>query len=281
MVLLELLSFRLCAATLGDGFAAIVGLMGPFAAALGAVALARRSGAVAGSRLAKSAAYLATLAGASMVVGTIALSWVSQRVASERGAGDNVQVVVVLAGWLWPALLSGGALATAVRRGLGTIGRVGFAEAVGGAMACLLVPAAMWLGAPRAALCCGLLYAVAAFCFAYVGREGRPRWAALATLPLAVVVLVSGDIGAPWLRMRFDVGRRTKVELAAWSAEGLIAVQKVTRRATRFSVDQTRPIPIAKKEKGGRKPKAHVQDLVYDSNGSTSLRPTPGWSTRC
>ncbi len=267
MVLLELLSFRLCAATLGAGFAAFVGLMGPFAAALGAVTLARRSAALQGSQLAKSAAYLAALAGAAMVAGTVALSWASQHVARERGEGDNLQVLVVIAGWLIPALFAGGALALALRRGLGAIGRVGFAEAVGGAAACLLLPASMWLGAPQAALSTGMLFALAAFCFAYVGRVQRPRWAVLATLPLAVVVLVAGDISAPWLRMRSDVGRRTKVELAVWTSQAMIAVNKVSRGAGRFHVDRTRPAPLAKPEKAGQKPRYHIQDIIYDLTG--------------
>jgi hypothetical protein len=270
MVLLELLSFRLCAATLGAGFAAFVGLMAPFAAALGAVTLARRSAALEASRLAKSTAYLAAAAGAFTVAGTVALSWVSQGVAGEGGEGNNLQVLVVLAGWLIPALLSGAALASAVRRGLGAVGRVGFAEAIGGVGACLLVPAAMWLGAPQAALSCALLFAIAAFCFAYVGRLRRPRWAVLVTLPLVVVVLVAGDMGAPWLRMRSDVGRRTKVELALWTPEGLITVEKLVRRATRFAVDRTSPTSIAKKEIGERKPRYHIQDIVYDLTGSVA-----------
>ncbi|MBW2455033.1 MAG: hypothetical protein JRI68_11010 [Deltaproteobacteria bacterium] len=267
IVLLELLSFRLCAATLGGSFATFVGLMSPFAAALGAVTLGRRSAAVSPARLAKSAAYWAVLAGATTVVGTVALSWASQGVARQGGEGDLLHVWVVLAGWLLPAWLSGGALATAVRCGLRTIGRLGFAEALGGVVACLLVPAAMWVGAPRAALICGALYAAAAFCFGYVGRAARPRWPALATLPLVVLVLVSGDIGAPWLKMRVTEGRRTKVELWVWTAAGVITVDKVVRRHTRYRIDRSRAVPIAKRDNNKRKPRYHVQDAVYDLRG--------------
>ncbi len=267
ILLLELLSFRLCAAALGGSFATFLGLMAPLAAALGAVTLGRRSAVLSPTRLAKSAAYWAALAGATTLAGTVAISWASQGVARKGGEGDALHVWVVLAAWLLSAWLAGGSLATAVRSGLRTIGRLGFAEALGGVVACLLVPAAMWAGAPRAALIGGALFGVAAFCFGYVGRAARPRWPAIATLPLAVLVLVTGDMGAPWLKMRVTEGRRSKVELWVWTAGGLFTVDKVARQRTRLRVDRFRAVPLAKREISGRKPNYQVQDSVYDLVG--------------
>ncbi len=264
-LLLELLSFRLVAATMGREYALVVGVSMPAAAAVGAMAVARRSPLSGSAALMRGAAHLAALAGTFAVLGTIGLTWVSQKVATARGEGDWLHVGVMLASCLVPAALSGAALGVVMRRAIHRIGRFTFAEAAGAALGCLAIPLVMLSGAPRGAIANGLLYAVAALAFAWVGRAAKPRTAVIATLPLAIVSLVAGDVGSPWLKMRVDhAGRRSDVEHTSWSAQGVIAVRKAKRGITRLTVDQHTSAAFAGVRSGNAKPRFAAQDLGYE-----------------
>src|SRR5688572_15273013 len=87
MLLLELLAFRLSAATMGTGFATFVALTLPAAAGLGATVIGARRTPSAGHD-ARSAAHLAACSGAALGAAVIMLSWVSQSIAGEQGEGS-------------------------------------------------------------------------------------------------------------------------------------------------------------------------------------------------
>lgn len=263
-LLLELLSFRLQAAAIGHGFALFVGLTAPAFAALGAMVVARRSAATSDARLDRSAAHLTALGGAFAVFAVISLTLVSQRIARAGGDAEMWQVALgLLSGWL-PALFAGGAVGAVMRRGARWIGRFAAALAFGAAIACLAAPGLLELGgAPRLAIGNGLLFGVAALLFASSGRQAKPHTAVIWTLPLAVVALIAGDVGAPWLKMRFDLGRRSRIDHTIWSPQGLIAVHKVKRDRTKLQIDRGPEVPLAEEREPKRKPSFLPQDLVY------------------
>lgn len=262
-LLTELLTFRLVAAAIGHGFAMFGGVTAPGAAAFGAMVLARRSSRRTGHELDRTAAHFAALAGTFAVLAVIGLTLVSQKIARAQGAGEIWHVAVgLMCCWL-PAMFGGAAVATVARRGAARIGRVLSVTALGAVLACLIAPWLMDLGGPRAAILNGLPFGVAALLLASAGKPAKPKIAMIATLPLAVFALLAGDVGAPWLKMRFDLGRRSRIDHTMWSPQGLIAVQKVKRDKTRLHVDRGEPVSLAEKPKARRKPAFEPQDLVY------------------
>lgn len=262
-LLAELLTFRLVAAAIGHGFAMFGSITAPAAAAFGALVLARRSGKRTGHELDRTAAHATALAGTFAVLAVIALTLVSQKIARAQGAGETWHVVLGLASCWLPAMCGGAALAVVMRRGARHIGRVSSVAALGAVVGCLAAPWLMDFGAPRAAIVNGLPYGVAALLFASSGKPAKPKTAMVWTLPLAVVALLAGDVGAPWLKMRFDLGRRSRIDHTMWSPQGLVAVQKVKRDRTSLHVDRGLPVALAEKPKATRKPAFQPQDLVY------------------
>ena len=262
-LLLELLTFRLVAAAIGHGFAMFGSVTAPALAAFGAMVVARRSAERTGPELDRSAAHLAALAGTFAVLAVIGLTLVSQKIARAQGNGETWHVVVGLACCWLPALFTGGALGLVMRRGARQAGRFTAAAALGAVVACLVTPWLMELGAPRAAIVNGMPFGAAALLLASSGRPSKPRMAMVWTLPLAVVALLAGDVGAPWLKMRFDLGRRSRIDHTMWSAQGLVAVHEVRRDKTSLQVDRGDLVPLAKKPKATRKPAFQPQDLVY------------------
>ena len=140
-LLLELLTYRQLAATLGREFALFVAMTQPATAALGAMLLARRASVSQSSLLVRSAAHHAALAATCLALGTVGLTWTSQKVAFAKGEGELFHVAVVLVSALAPALFMGSSAGLLMRRGVRRIGRVTFSEAVGGVVACMLLPA--------------------------------------------------------------------------------------------------------------------------------------------
>jgi hypothetical protein len=262
MLLLELFAFRLSAATMGTGFATFVALTLPAAAGLGAMVLGARRDPSPGDD-ARRAAHLAASSGAALAAAVITLSWVSQTVAGEQGEGSAFQAALLVVVWIVPALLVGASLAAALRAAGSGLGRATFAEALGGAAGCLLAVVGLGLGAPRFALASALFSALAAFAFAYVARARRPRWSMIATLPLAVTALVAGDLGAPFLELRSDLGRRTTLSHREWTTEGMIGVHKAERGFTKLQVDRSLPLLLGRQPVPGKKPRLELQDLGY------------------
>src|SRR5690606_39006480 len=110
LVLLELLTFRLCAAAIGQPVAVFAGLAMPAVSGLAAAALGERGGDLSSNALARRAAHLAIVGGAFVVLGAIGMTWASQEVARANGYGNWHHVVVALASFLLgPMFLSAAA----------------------------------------------------------------------------------------------------------------------------------------------------------------------------
>lgn len=263
LLMVELLGVRLLAATLGRDFALFCGLVYPVAAGFGAVLLSGRQASMSSHELCAKAAHRAALAGAFAAAGGIGITWSSQKVAFANGDAETVHVVVALSSFLLPAFWSGAALGLVVRRAVRVAGRVGFAEGLGMVVGCALLPVAMWLGAPRAVLATGFLFAGAAFLFAHAGRSASPNWTIMWTLPLACTSLIAGDVGAPWMNIRTENGRRSKVDRYVWTTQGALGLRKVSRGRGSFQIDRHRAVRFADGRKYGRKPPFDPVDLGY------------------
>jgi hypothetical protein len=264
MLLLEVLAFRISSLVLGADFAAFVAFWLPGAAGVGAAALTRTQDT--SNTLARRGAHLSALGGGATLVAAVGVSWVSD---SAARAPDELSVLhggIALVAWLLPAFFAGGALAIAIRLGLKQLGRVGWAEAMGAAATCLLLGVVFTIGAPRALLATGLPFAVAALALAYLGRSARPSWGALVTLPLAVTVLLIGDIGAPWLRM--DRGPHTNIENHIWTAQGLLALRKSRAGPPVGTLDHSPEFYLAEPDPDPKRARFAHQDLIYLANES-------------
>lgn len=264
LVLLELLAFRLGAAAIGFRFAYFAALVSPVVAGVGAALIAPR-GPDDAALLARRAAHLATLGGAWVIVGSIGITWTSQQIAQADGEGTLLHVGIGLASVLPGPMLCGAALAVAMRVLIPTVGRAGYALGLGGAVGCLSIPLFVeQVGAPRSFICVAFLIAGSA---ALLGRAGaKPRWSLIATLPLVVISLVSGDYGEPWMKMRTDKGKRGAVDYAVWTSEGVFSVSNVTRSKARMSVDRWAPVGVGRREKPPKKPQLGLADLQYELN---------------
>jgi hypothetical protein len=264
MLLDELLAFRFCAATMGHGFAVFVGLLLPAATALGVLgsSLGSTARTASGAELARVAAHRAALAGTMAVLGAIAMSWASQQVASDHKADVRLIVCVALAAWLVPAGLVGAAFGLVVRIGQPMIGRIGAVDAGGAVCACLLAPLVLEFGGARTILATGFLLAIAALLLGRAARDARPRWSMLATLPLAILALLAGDLGEPWMTLRIDAGRKTSIEHGTWTAQGHIAIEKA-EHGPRLLIDRQPPVVLAGKPKGRTKPPIEPPDTAY------------------
>ena len=260
MLLLEVVAFRLAAAVVGPAFAAFVAFWLPGSAALGAALLTRKA---TGSR-ARRAAHLSGIAGAATVSGTIALSWVSQFVAT--GEAGALHGAMALLGWLVPAFFAGGALADCIGLGITRVGRFGWLEAFGAAAISLILALLLEvLGAPRLGLAAALPLASAAIALAYLGRRARPSWGFITTLPLGIVALFAGDVGSPWLKMRTDIGRRTEINYNLWTPQGLIALRNPERRAS-LTIDKSAEMTMPQDLQSKSATVFAIQDLAYAVN---------------
>ncbi|MEM1033324.1 MAG: hypothetical protein AAGN82_23515 [Myxococcota bacterium] len=263
LLLVEVLGVRLIAATLGRDFALVGAVLVPAAAGLGAVVFAGRDAGWSSHELCARAAHRAAGAGALAVGGGIGITWASQGVAKASGEVMVAPAVVALASVVLPALATGSALGLVVRRAVRVVGRVGFAEGLGVVVGCGLLPAAMAVGAPRSVLALGLVYAGSAFAFAFAGRAARPQWTVMWTLPLATVSLIAGDVGAPWMKVRTDDGRRSQIERQLWTTEGAVGIRKPRRGRLAFQIDGRRAVDFADGRSVGRKPPFDPVDLAY------------------
>ncbi len=266
-VLLELLMFRLCAAAIGHPLAVFAAIVTPGASGLTAAVVGWRSRSLSPDALVRRAAHLAICAGALVVLGAIAITWTSQDVARADGFGGWFHVGVILAATTLGAMCLCSAAALVMQRLQLVVGRACFAIGVGGAIGALAVPIVLGtVGAPRGLIGLGLVAAAAAASFGRAAGEARPQWSVIASLPLVVVSLVSGDYGEPWMKVRTDSGRRSRVDHRVWTSQGVFAVSNVTRSKARFGVDRQRTVPFGVYQKPPKKPRFAVVDLPFLTN---------------
>lgn len=227
LLLLEVVVFRLGAATVGHEIAYLVAVLGPGVAALGAAALT--SGAP-GPNIAQArrVAVLSLIAAATWIGALLAMSWLNQELGAHRNDTSAALALGLSATWLVPYAFVGGALGQAIRCGAGRPGLALFATGLGAAAVCLTLPLGMWLGVPRLALAGAALPCVAAIAAVLAARTaGGPGlpWTVLVTGPLVVLALLIGDLGDPWLRIVGGSARLAPGAYQVWSTQGLLTVE--------------------------------------------------------
>lgn len=275
-VLLELLTFRLSAAAVSRELAILGSVVTPAAGGLTAVIVSWRSAHLDPARLPRRAAHLAALGGALVALGAIGFTWASQEIARESGYGGWLHAGVALAAALLGPMVLAASAAVALRRLAAIPGRALFAMGLGGALGAFFVPVMFaTVGGARGQICIGLAAATAAYAFGRAaGKEPahKPRWSFIATLPLVVASLVSGDYGEPWMKVRTDIGRRSKVDHTVWTEQGVFTSSSVTKSKARLGVDRKRTVPYGEKRKNGRKPRFVVYDLPFILNAAKKDR---------
>ena len=240
-----------------------VALAIPAATALGALLAARTAPMATASRLQAKAAHASALAGGSLLVAVVAITWASRRVAKANGASEWADVLATSVAWPMVAFFLGAAIALTLRAAQSRLGRTLFAMGAGSAAASLVLPQALQVDAPHLTLLVAGVIAMTAVLLGVAARGGQPHWASLWTLPLVAIAMYAGDIGQPWLKLRTDIGRHSKIEHREWTTEGLIAAKRVRHGAGTLLIGDSPGIPLAKKKKAKQKPPFKKQDLVY------------------
>ncbi|WP_437292074.1 hypothetical protein [Sorangium sp. So ce406] len=184
--------------------------------------------------------------------------------ASVSAPGSLPWLALVYAACTVPFALSGLALAAAIRHAAAEMPRLYLLDLVGGSLGGLAAAAALRAGAPRAALAAAIFFAVAGvFFFLGSRREGEQRapGGLVATFVLGSVVLLAGDVGAPWLRLA-GLRRTTpdRTELEAWSERSLITVDRPRAGAAMLRIDGVAASPILDAK---ATPPPQPEDIAY------------------
>lgn len=140
-----------------------------------------------------------------------------------------------------PFVIVGVAVAAAIRHAAADMSRLYLVDLTGAAAGGLAAIAALQMGAPRACLLVVIVDALAAVVFYFASRPredpaldgpdapapARAHGGVVATSALAAVILLAGDLGAPWLKMP-DLRwvPMDKVEFQTWNQMALITVDK-------------------------------------------------------
>ncbi|HEY4119012.1 MAG TPA: hypothetical protein VGM56_14200 [Byssovorax sp.] len=118
-------------------------------------------------------------------------------------------------------------------------------------------------GAMRVALAVSVVFAAAALAmYASARRSGEAplRGSLVATFALCSVVLVSGDVGAPWLKLGAPRYTAEKPEFSAWSDASVVTVERPIAGQSMVRVDGAAPRPMLEAK---TQPVAVPDDLGY------------------
>lgn len=246
-VVLELGLTRVAAVVLGTEASSGVAALALVAGAIGAFAAARSS-LVDGPG--PSPARQAEAAAALAVIGIIVTLDVSASKLGTLGAemtglgGRSLSEALVLAlSVALPFAFSGAATALALRRASGVLGRASFALFAGTAVGLIAGVLCVRAGAPRASLVAAVVFSLAAAAFAAASPPSAEKMASpagsrpaerrttdvsfAATAVLGSLVLLAGDVGAPWLKLRVArLGLPEKAEMQRWSERGLLSADR-------------------------------------------------------
>lgn len=246
-VVLELGLTRVAAVVLGTEASSGVAALALVAGAIGAFS-ATRSSLVDGpgpspARRAETAAALAVIG----IIVTLDMSasklgTLGAEVAALGGRSLSEALVLALSVAL-PFAFSGAATAIALRRASGMLGRASFALFAGTAVGLVAGVLCVRAGAPRASLVAAVLFSLAAAAFTAGSRPDAERVelpvgsrpaerrttdvSLAATAVLGSLVLLAGDVGAPWLKLRVArLGLPEKAEMQRWSERGLLSADR-------------------------------------------------------
>jgi hypothetical protein len=247
-VVLEVALARTVAALLGPHFVLAASTLALAGAGLGGALLAALPGLVRRAALLARMSLLSALAAAGTLATVLVLVHVKVPDTLNRAALGPAALVYLTAAL--PFVMVGIAVAGAVRHVPVLAGRVVLALFAGAALGAPLALGAVRASGPRAVLCVVLVDGVAALFF-YLGARGahpsvrRARGGIVATVILAGVVLLAGDVGAPWLKLpglRFST--LDKVEVQEWSGVGLLTVDKAVTTINWIRTDGTSAVPL-------------------------------------
>lgn len=273
-LLLEVLVFRLGALAFGWSVATLIALLAPALGALGALTLGRSPAGAPEPALFRRAGHLAGAGGAGVILASIGITWASQELGMSQELGGAFLFAVAVVTSLLPAAPTGGAIALAMRLGRRSLGRVGFAHAVGGAAAYGLLPLAGWAGYPRALIAVGLLFAAASGLLALAARREPVHKALLSTLPLVVVALIAGDVGQPWLKLRASYERYPRLERYVWTSLGAVTLERLEGPSAKLGLDRAGPLLMAHQGRPGDKPPLSHADIGYTAVDGAASGPS-------
>ena len=222
-----------------------------------------------GRRLRARCAHALGITGASVALTTIGLAWLSNKLLRFPGGGGPVEAIAFLLPWLLAGFFFGSSYAGLLRNHAhasqsARLGSWFFSAACGAVLAALSLPLFLDFGVGRSLLlvciACGLLATA-------VGRRsqgGDVKLSAAATVALAGISLLLGDMGMkPWLVVRHDLARRRSIGYIDWTAQGAVVVDKGRRSKVNYTVDQQPVDILALDRKGILKPVFGPTDLAY------------------
>ncbi|WP_438030889.1 hypothetical protein [Sorangium sp. So ce233] len=261
-VLLEIALTRIHGALFGQPHAFVTLALSLVGAGLGGALLYVAPSLVRPPALFARMAALSALASGATLAAIILLA--QRGPASASAPGSLPWLALVYAACTVPFSLAGLALAAAIRHAAAEMPRLYLLDLVGGSLGGLAAAAALRAGAPRAALAAAIFFAVAGvFFFLGSRREGEQRapGGLVATFVLGSVVLLAGDVGAPWLRLS-GLRRTTpdRTELEAWSERSLITVDRPRAGAAMLRVDGVAASPILDAK---ATPPPQPEDIAY------------------
>lgn len=128
-----------------------------------------------------------------------------------------------------PFSLGGAAIALVLRWAGRGVGVLYWYDLLGAAVGGVLAVPALRIGAPRAMLVVGIALAAGGLALALAARRSgeRPVWGVVSTFALASVVLLLGDVGAPWIKLpSLRWAASDRVEFSAWNELALVTVDR-------------------------------------------------------
>lgn len=281
-VVLQIVFTRLYSALFGHHLAFLAIALSLLGVGAGGVLLYLAPSLVRPQRLLAGLAYLACIASASMIIAMIVIVQPRWSTAIDELALGRLSVLYLISSL--PFLLTGLAMAAAVRHWPHAVSRIYFVDLAGAGLGVLGAVIALRTGAPRTGLIAAVLAAAAALLFYIAARRpaeaqapdpepglaserapalalARPSGGVVATFTLGAAVLFAGDVGAPWLKLpSLRWLRMDKVELQKWSPTAFVTVDKPQGSVAVMHTDGGSSSPILEAKKV---PDASPPDMAY------------------
>lgn len=273
-VVLQIALTRLYSALFGHHLAFLAISLSLFGVGLGGVLLYVFPRLASPSTLLARLSYLAGLASASTLVALLVILHTTPIETFDAASLGRLAVLYLTSSL--PFVVVGIAVAAAIRHVARDISRLYLIDLAGAAAGGLVAIAALRAGAPRACLVVGILDAVAAVAFYLAAPrptaetldpafdpalERRAHGGVVATTALAAVVLLAGDLGAPWLKLpNLRWAPMDKVEFQAWNEMALITVEKPQAGMAKMRMDGSAEMAILDPK---TPPPLHPDEMAY------------------
>jgi SAM-dependent methyltransferase len=269
-VVLQIALTRLYSALFGHHLAFLAISLSLFGVGLGGVLLYVFPRLASPSTLLARLSYLAGLASAGTLVALLFILHAKPIETFDAASLGRLAVLYLISSV--PFVVVGIAVAAAIRHVARDMSRLYLIDLVGAAAGGLVAIAALRAGAPRACLVVGILDAIAAIAFYLAAprptaepsdpdHERRAHGGVVATTALAAVVLLAGDLGAPWLKLpNLRWVPMDKVEFQAWNEMALITVDKPQAGMAKMRMDGSAETAILDPK---TTPPLHPDEMAY------------------